>query len=61
MATHDTELAHSESSDESVSNYHFEGKVEDDELSFDYKIKKGICESLNATTLMKKIGIHFQD
>ena len=61
MATHDTDLAYSESSDGSVSNYHFEGKVENDELSFDFKIKKGICESLNATTLMKKIGIHFQD
>ncbi|HEY4935517.1 MAG TPA: hypothetical protein VII44_03000, partial [Puia sp.] len=61
MATHDTDLAHSESADESVSNYHFEGKIQDDELYFDYKIKKGICESLNATTLMKKIGIHFQD
>jgi hypothetical protein len=61
MATHDTDLAHYESSDDSVYNYHFEGKVEADELYFDYKIKKGICESLNATTLMKKIGIHFQD
>ena len=45
----------------SVSNYHFEGRIKDDELYFDYKLKKGICESLNATTLMKKIGIHFQD
>jgi DNA mismatch repair ATPase MutS len=62
MATHDTELALSESTaDPSVSNYHFEGKIIHDELYFDYKIKKGICESLNATTLMKKIGIHFQD
>ncbi len=61
MATHDTELAHSESSDKSVSNYHFEGRLIQDELFFDYKIKKGICESLNATALMKKIGIHFQD
>jgi MutS domain V len=61
MATHDTELAHSESADPSVSNYHFDGNIINDELSFDYKIKKGICESLNATTLMKKIGIHFQD
>jgi hypothetical protein len=62
MATHDTDLAHSESTaDGSVFNYHFEGKVIRDELYFDYKIKKGICESLNATTLMKKIGIHFQD
>jgi hypothetical protein len=61
MATHDTELAHSESADLSVSNYHFDGNIINDELSFDYKLKNGICESLNATTLMKKIGIHFQD
>jgi hypothetical protein len=62
MATHDTGLALSESAaNESVFNYHFEGKIIQDELYFDYKIKKGVCESLNATTLMKKIGIHFQD
>ncbi len=62
MATHDTDLAYSESKgDDSVSNYHFEGKIIDNELYFDYIIKKGICESLNATTLMKKIGIHFQE
>jgi DNA mismatch repair ATPase MutS len=61
IATHDTDLAHSESSDHAVTNYHFEGKILNDELYFDYKIKKGVCESLNATTLMKKIGIHFED
>jgi DNA mismatch repair ATPase MutS len=61
MATHDTELAHSESMNPSVSNCHFEGKIQDEELYFDYKIKPGISDSLNATTLMKKIGIHFQD
>jgi MutS domain V len=61
MATHDTELAHSESMNPSVSNYHFEGKIQDEELYFDYKIKPGISDSLNATALMKKIGIHFQD
>jgi DNA mismatch repair ATPase MutS len=61
MATHDTDLAHSESTNPSVSNYHFEGKIQEDELYFDYKIKTGISESLNATALMKKIGIHLQD
>jgi DNA mismatch repair ATPase MutS len=62
MATHDTDLAQSEAlSDPSVCNFHFEGRIIEDELYFDYKIRKGICESLNATTLMKKIGIHFQD
>jgi len=61
MATHDTDLAYSESANASVSNYHFEGNIMGEELSFDYKIKNGISESLNATALMKKIGIHFQD
>jgi hypothetical protein len=61
MATHDTELAHSEAADPSVHNYHFEGRIVNEELLFDYTIKNGICESLNATALMKKIGIHFED
>ena len=61
LATHDTELAYTEAADPSISNYHFEGKIEKDNLIFDYKIKKGICESLNATILMKKIGIHFEE
>jgi DNA mismatch repair ATPase MutS len=61
MATHDTDLAHSEAADQGVSNFHFEGKILGNELYFDYKIKNGICESLNATALMKKIGIHFDD
>ena len=61
IATHDTDLAQSESSNPSVSNYHFEGNIQGDQLYFDYRIKKGVCESLNATTLMKKIGIHFED
>jgi hypothetical protein len=26
-------------------------------LYFDYKIKEGICQSMNASLLMKKIGI----
>jgi DNA mismatch repair ATPase MutS len=61
MATHDTELAHSESQNPSVFNYHFEGRIENEELYFDYKMKPGISKSMNATTLMKKIGIHFQE
>jgi len=61
MATHDTELAHLEAMNPSVSNYHFEGRIRNEELYFDYKIKPGISESLNATALMKKIGIHFQE
>jgi DNA mismatch repair ATPase MutS len=62
MATHDTELAHAEAAaNKAVTNYYFEGQIIGEDLFFDYRIKKGICESLNATTLMKKIGIHFEE
>ncbi len=63
MATHDTGLARSESDRDpgSVITYHFDSQIKDGELYFDYRLRKGICESLNATLLMKKIGIHFDD
>jgi DNA mismatch repair ATPase MutS len=40
-----------------IENYHFDVQVEGEELYFDYKLKEGICTSLNASILMKKIGI----
>lgn len=58
IATHDVELAKLE--DEfpiNISNYHFDVQVAGEELFFDYKLKEGICTSLNASLLMKKIGI----
>lgn len=40
-----------------IRNMCFEIAIEDDEMVFDYKIKDGITQSLNATFLMKKMGI----
>ena len=40
-----------------ILNYHFDVQVSNDELYFDYRLKEGICTSLNASILMKKIGI----
>lgn len=58
IATHDVELAKLEDSyTNAISNYHFDVQVENDELYFDYKLKPGICTSLNASILMRKIGI----
>ena len=58
IATHDVELAKlKESYPANILNYHFDVQVENEELYFDYKLKKGICTSLNASILMKKIGI----
>ncbi len=58
LATHDLELAKlSEKYPGNIENYHFDVQVANDELYFDYKLKRGICQSMNASILMKKIGI----
>jgi len=62
IATHDVELAQIESTyPQSIENYHFDVEVEGEELYFDYKLKTGVCKSLNASILMKKIGIDLPD
>ncbi len=58
VATHDMKLT--ELSDElpgRIDNYHFDVKVNGEELFFDYKLTPGKCTSLNASILMKKMGI----
>ncbi|MCG7855455.1 hypothetical protein MD537_00605 [Flavihumibacter sediminis] len=58
LATHDLALTElSNSFPTAISNYHFDVSVEGEELYFDYKLKPGICQSMNASILMKKIGI----
>lgn len=58
IATHDLELAELEKQYPSaLDNYHFDVQVKGEELFFDYKLKDGVCHSLNASLLMKKIGI----
>lgn len=58
IATHDVELGGLENEySNAITNYHFDVQVEGEELYFDYKLKRGICQSMNASLLMKKIGI----
>src|SRR6185312_14544384 len=58
IATHDLELANlKEEFSHNILNYHFDVEVSNDELYFDYRLKPGVCNSLNASILMKKIGI----
>ena len=59
VATHDLEITRLEHDYPSkITNYHFDGYVEGDKLRFDYKLKRGKCESFNALILMRKIGIN---
>jgi MutS domain V len=58
IATHDLDLAKLKNEfPENIINYHFDVQVSNDELYFDYLLKPGVCTSLNASILMKKIGI----
>ena len=58
IATHDIELAKLAADfPANIHNYYFDVQVANDELYFDYKLKEGVCQSMNASILMKKIGI----
>ncbi len=58
VATHDVELANMQQDyPGAIHNYHFDVQVNGEELYFDYRLKNGVCQSMNASLLMKKIGI----
>lgn len=58
LATHDIALSEmSQIYPETISNYCFESSLENNELTFDYKLKEGVSKNRNATFLMKKMGI----
>lgn len=62
IATHDLELGALEAEAKgTVENLCIEVEVKNDELFFDYKIKKGISQSFNATLLMKNMGIRIDE
>ncbi len=58
IATHDLVIGKMEDDYPNyVSNYCFEVEIDGDRLSFDYKLKRGISSKLNASFLMRKMGI----
>ncbi len=58
IATHDTELGVlSEDHPGVVDNFCFESELKNDELTFDFTMRKGVAKTKNATYLMQKMGI----
>ena len=57
IATHDLSLTEIESELKAVKNYFFDANIKNDELYFDYKLKKGVCQNMNASFLLKKMDI----
>lgn len=58
LATHDLAIGQlEEERPDRFANFCFESRLEGTELVFDYKLKKGVSSSTNATFLMKKLNL----
>lgn len=57
IATHDLSLCEVAKELPQVKNYYFDAEIINNELHFDYQFKKGICQNMNASFLLKKMGI----
>jgi hypothetical protein len=62
IATHDLQIADLEKKyPEYIRNYYFDIQVAGAEMKFDYKLKKGECKTFNASILLERLGIRFED
>lgn len=58
IATHDLELGALEAeANGQIENWAIEVDIKDGQLFFDYKLKRGVSQSFNATLLMQQMGI----
>ena len=58
IATHDVKLTEIEKEmPDFVANFCFEITLEGDEMIFDYKLRPGVTKNMNASLLMRKLGI----
>ena len=57
IATHDLGLCTIAEQLPQVKNKYFDAEIVNNELFFDYKYKEGICKNMNASFLLKKMGI----
>ncbi|MDF4201931.1 DNA mismatch repair protein MutS [Maribacter sp. SA7] len=57
IATHDLSLCEVADEYDAVKNHYFDAEIIDNELHFDYTFKNGICQNMNASFLLKKMGI----
>jgi ABC-type multidrug transport system fused ATPase/permease subunit len=57
IATHDLSLCEVANELPEVKNHYFDAEIVNNELHFDYTFKDGICQNMNASFLLKKMGI----
>jgi hypothetical protein len=57
IATHDLSLCRLSEESENFRNRYFDSLIHEDELSFDYQIRDGVCKNMNASFLLRKMGL----
>lgn len=57
VATHDLSLCTLADELPEVENRYFDAQIVNEELFFDYKFKEGVCQNMNASFLLKNMGI----
>lgn len=57
IATHDLSLCQLAKDNTAFQNLYFDSIIENDELTFDYHIRSGVCQNMNASFLLKKMGL----
>ncbi|MBQ8442792.1 MAG: hypothetical protein IJX29_05460, partial [Bacteroides sp.] len=61
IATHDLLLGElKQHFPNEISNYCFEADIQNDELTFSYKLREGVAQNMNACFLMQKMGINME-
>lgn len=62
VSTHDLELADMENESKGrIRNYHFKEYYKDNQIFFDYQLRKGVSDTKNAIYLMKMAGVNVED
>jgi len=57
IATHDLSLCNLSNDNKAFKNMFFDSTITGDVLSFDYKIRPGICQNMNASFLLKQMKL----
>ncbi len=57
IATHDLSLCEISEELKEVKNFYFDAEIVNDELHFDYHLKDGVCQNMNASFLLRKMKI----
>jgi DNA mismatch repair ATPase MutS len=57
IATHDLKLTELSNTDTRLVNLYFDSTISGDEMNFDYKIRAGVAQNMNASFLLKRMGL----